>query len=705
MTVCTERIHRCGIDEFCENIINACINAGEVFPKIKARKRMPYWGSRVKDKKDEAMFWQSLWKDCGKPSSGIVYELKKKTKLQYHYAVRKLKKNSESLRKKRMAEALLVNNHRDFWNEVKKVSGNKIAASTNICGKTNVFDIATIFAEKYKYLYNSVPSSKKFMQKLKHKIKEISNDANFTTMMVSEMDILKAMKHLKHDKSDDNGALFSSHILYASYRLYKYIADLFNVMTVHGYIPVCLLNSNIISIPKDCRGDLCSDDNYRGISLCSSLMKLYELLLIQKQGDKLITSDMQFAYKAGHSTTMCTSVLKEVVNNFLYKGSNVYCCFIDASKAFDRIKHDILFEILMERNVNPLMVKILINLYERQTAQTSWLGSKSEKFSCTNGVRQGGILSPLLYAIYNDILLERLKKNGSGCWIGDRFFGALSYADDLCILSPTLSGLQSMLNVCEIYGDVFDVKFNAKKTKCMKFSKCGTNFINNIDIRLCGQKLTWVDEFKYLGNWITPDLSENLEITRKLGVFYGGVNNLCSTFKNIGTKHTLKLFYSYCCHFYGSQAWRLRDKNINRIFTAWNKSVRHICKLPPTTHTYYLSYIIGQLHISDDICLRTRKMILTMLNSENDSVSFLTRSNINNYNSLLGDNWNFIKKQLNIHDDSENPKLVLMKRKNELYTPECGLVMELLDVIDDSAHILQFNKDEIADMLYYISTS
>ena len=194
---------------------------------------------------------------------------------------------------------------------------------------------------------------------------------------------------------------------------------------------------------------MCTDDNYRGISMCSSLMKLYEVILIQKQGDKLFTSDMQFAYKAGHSTTMSTTVLKEVVNHFLSKGSNVYCCFIDASKAFDRLRHDMLFELLIQRDVNPFMIKVLMDSYERQTVQTSWLGTKSDKFKCTNGVRQGGILSPLLYSIYNDVLLKNLHENGSGCWIGNYFYGALSYADDLCILNPTLSGLQDMLNVCE----------------------------------------------------------------------------------------------------------------------------------------------------------------------------------------------------------------------------------------------------------------
>ena len=170
-------------------------------------------------------------------------------------------------------------------------------------------------------------------------------------------------------------------------------------MLVHGYTPVCMLNSNIISIPKDIRGDLSSDDNYRGISFCSSLFKLFEIILIQKEGKHLYTSDMQFAYKESHSTTMGTLILKDVINHFVSKGSNVYACFIDASKAFDRLRHDMLFKVLYERNVNPVMIRILINTFKRQTVLTSWAGIKSDKFTCQNVVRQGGILSPLLYSV------------------------------------------------------------------------------------------------------------------------------------------------------------------------------------------------------------------------------------------------------------------------------------------------------------------
>ena len=91
-----------------------------------------------------------------------------------------------------------------------------------------------------------------------------------------------------------------------------YVAILVNAMFVHGYTPSGLLESVVTSIPKDIRGDLCNSDNYRGIALCSALCKLIDIIIIDKYGHLLFTSELQFAFKPEHSTNLCTSVLKEM---------------------------------------------------------------------------------------------------------------------------------------------------------------------------------------------------------------------------------------------------------------------------------------------------------------------------------------------------------------------------------------------------------
>ena len=83
-----------------------------------------------------------------------------------------------------------------------------------------------------------------------------------------------------------------------------------------------------------------------------------------------------------------------------------------------------------------------------------------------NGVKQGGVLSPLLFVIYTDSLLKRLEELGVGCHIGGHFTGVLAYADDITLLSPSISGLRTLSKVYEEYATEFDVTFNGKNVSC-----------------------------------------------------------------------------------------------------------------------------------------------------------------------------------------------------------------------------------------------
>ena len=101
----------------------------------------------------------------------------------------------------------------------------------------------------------------------------------------------------------------------------------------------------------------------------------------------------------------------------------------DASKAFDRINHGKLFRLLLQRGMPPLIVRVLINCYVNQSISVSWNNHRSESFDCLNGVKQGGVLSPILFTVYIDELLLKLRSSGFGCYIDDTFVGALGCAD------------------------------------------------------------------------------------------------------------------------------------------------------------------------------------------------------------------------------------------------------------------------------------
>ena len=96
----------------------------------------------------------------------------------------------------------------------------------------------------------------------------------------------------------------------------------------------------------------------------------------------------------------------------------MYACFLDASKAFDRVDHDILFSILRKRGLNPMILRLLEFWYRNLTARVRWSGVLSDEFPVSNGVRQGGVLSPLLFTLYIDDLMLQLSESGHGCRVG-----------------------------------------------------------------------------------------------------------------------------------------------------------------------------------------------------------------------------------------------------------------------------------------------
>ena len=193
---------------------------------------------------------------------------------------------------------------------------------------------------------------------------------------------------------------------------------------------------------------VCDSGKYRGISLSSCITKIIDWVILLKYPHCFRTSELQFAYTKHHATPMCTLALKEVVKYYTSRRGSVYCCLLDATKAFDRVKFDKFFEIMIARNIPPCAIRLVFDMYNRQKVRTVWNGQYSSSFSTSNGVRQGGVLSPILFTLYIDVLLERLESSGVGCHIGHEYLGSLCSADDLALLAPTVFSLRRMLKIC-----------------------------------------------------------------------------------------------------------------------------------------------------------------------------------------------------------------------------------------------------------------
>ena len=150
----------------------------------------------------------------------------------------------------------------------------------------------------------------------------------------------------------------------------------------------------IIPLIKDKNGKDDDSGNYRGIALSSLLLKIFDWVLLILFEKELQTDQNQVGFETGSSTTMCSWTVVEVVNYFARKGSPVYAALLDYRKAFDYVNHVKMFKNLINRNINPVFIRLLIFIYLYQRCYVKWQSSRSYSFGVTNGTRQGSIFSP-----------------------------------------------------------------------------------------------------------------------------------------------------------------------------------------------------------------------------------------------------------------------------------------------------------------------
>ena len=152
----------------------------------------------------------------------------------------------------------------------------------------------------------------------------------------------------------------------------------------------------MVPISKNKNGNISDAGNYRPVSLAIIISRLYENYILACIYPLLATTDNQFGFNAKHGTDMCIFLLKQTVSYYVNKETPVFSAFLDASKAFDRTNHNLLFAKLIKRNVPMCIVKLLLSWYRQQTMQVKWGTNYSSPFTVTNGVRQGPILEPIL---------------------------------------------------------------------------------------------------------------------------------------------------------------------------------------------------------------------------------------------------------------------------------------------------------------------
>ena len=690
---CRHTDHLTSCEFLCDKLIPICLEASDAsLPKCAApHGRVPLWNERIKPLRDDSLFWHWLWKEAGRPPTGALATIMRSTRAKYHRAVKEHKRNETDMRREAIAKCASRASNRDLWSELKKLDNKSKVVPNSVDGFTENDDIAKCFAHKYSNLYKSVPTSQEEIAALRREIiDDVQQESQTDFNIINVGDIKKSLGHLRHGKSDGLRGTDSNHFIHCSHKFQILTTMLINTMLIHGHTPSDLLDSVIISIPKDPRGNMCSNDNYRGIALCSALCKIIDYVIIDKYNSQLITSDLQYSFKPRHSTSMCTSVLKEVCSYYTSRNTDVYICMLDASKAFDRVHFGKLFNLLRKRKLPAIVLRLLLDIYTRQRMCTNWNGTRSDFFETSNGVKQGGILSPVLFCVYFDELLKRINDSELGCHIGHLSYASSGYADDVGVISPSIRALQQMLNICDNFADEYNVSFNARKTVCMRVGNNGQP--PKRVVRLHGVAIQWKDSIKHLGNIIPSDLSDDNDIKAKTSVFNSQVNKLNNKFRTVHGLLRGKLLQTYCCAWYGCQTWDLVSQPAQCMNVQWNKAVRRTLGIPYDTRTRLLPFIVRGRNFRDQHRARVTKFVDSFMVSENRHVAYIAARARSHTYGPLGRNWVRVRNTI-------PGRLVPSNAIDQYDAAKCHTIRELLEIRDGTKIMNEFQHTDISFMI------
>ena len=562
-----------------------CVSSRPLYKhRTKVHNAKPGWNEHVEELHAEARDAFKKWAESGKNRQGPLFENKKRTNAEFKSALRYIKRNENVMRADSLARKLQKNNLHDFWKEIKTLNNVKTSLPSNIDGVCGSEEIAQLWQKQYYELFNGVKSNPVVVDNV-----TFNND-----VIVTPAEVHEAVWKLGDNKACGHDTITAEHMKWASKKLCPLVAMCFTGLLVHAVLPATLLSVVLVPVIKDKVGKLNSSDNYRPIALASVMSKVLETVLLSRLERYIMSTDNQFGFKRKHGTDMCIYALKEILDKYNRQNSTMFLCFIDASKAFDRINHEKLFLKLIKSGVPTVFVRILVHWYAHQTMRVKWGNVMSAPFHVTNGVRQGGILSPFLFNLYMNDLSLTLNTSGTGCRIGDCLINHLMYADDLVILSPYSAGLQQLLAICSMYGAEFDIKYNAKKSKIMIVRSREDRKARFPEFYLAGMVLGVCSDITYLGHYITNDLTDDKDILRQRRKLYAQANMLCRKFNMCSLTVKTALFRAYCTPLYTAHLWcRYKRGSIRSLTVAYNDCMRLLLGVPRSSSASAMFVRVG----------------------------------------------------------------------------------------------------------------
>jgi Reverse transcriptase (RNA-dependent DNA polymerase) len=555
--------YSCLIEQLHNEIIDVLRKGADLYvPHHRANFYKYWWDQEMDALKTASIESNQAWKAAGKPRQGPIFEKRQKCRLLYRKKIRDNQAQELTTYSNDLHDALLAKRGTVFW----KCWNSKFEQNKN-CDEVDGSVDANIIADKFATFFSESYQANDADRASILYNEYVNQRAKYSGFTLQSTELFDAelmgivIDKLSCGKAAGLDSLTAEHLKNCHPILSTILAKLFNLMLLCNRVPSGFFHSYTVPLPKvkNYRSKAMSCNDFRGIAISSILSKAFEHCILNRFERYLSTDDNQFGFKRGLGCTHAIYTVQNIVNNFIKGGSTVNICSLDLSKAFDKTNHHGLLIKLMSRFIPDDLLDTLDYWLSNSWSCIKWFNCYSHSFKISYGVRQGSVLSPFLFAIYLDNLVDR-RANG-------RHWFVILYADDILIIASSICILQMLLHACERELVWLDLTINVNKSCCLRIgprwdAKCSPIFT------LGGHSLAWVETLKYLGIYITSFRIFKCSFVEAKRAYFRSLNAIFGKVGRFASEEVLlHLVASKCLPvlLYGTEACNLNKSDVHSL--------------------------------------------------------------------------------------------------------------------------------------------